>query len=159
MNTAALAQLRAKKQYEKQIDSLSNTKHSLEALSIALENTVMNVETFKVQSKAVSTLKTLTKSVDSDKVEDLADAMADAIEQSNEIAEAISRPGREAIDDVSQSQSFLSFNQLLTFSCFNAELFDVNRTSYWQSSMPCSKRSCSCKEELRRLSCKSQVPQ
>ncbi|XP_056008734.1 charged multivesicular body protein 4b-like isoform X1 [Ostrea edulis] len=88
----ALAALKRKKRYEKQLQQIDGTLSTIEFQREALENASTNTEVLKVMGSAAKALKGAHNNMDVDKVHDLMDEVAEQQEIAQEISEAISNP-------------------------------------------------------------------
>nr|AAS59855.1 KOG1656-like protein [Ornithodoros moubata] len=89
---AALAALKRKRRYEKQLAQIDGTLTTIEYQREALENANTNTEVLKIMSLAAKALKNAHENMDVDKVHDLMDEVQEQQEIANEISEAISNP-------------------------------------------------------------------
>lgn len=89
---AALAALKRKKRFEKQLQQIDGTLTTIEFQREALENASTNTEVLKVMGVAAKALKGAHNNLDVDKVHDLMDEVAEQQEIANEISDAISNP-------------------------------------------------------------------
>lgn len=90
--------LKRKKQYEKEVERLSNTRFALEQQVLALENASLNVETFKSLKSGAQTLSYLHKKVDANSIDDAMDSVREQLDIAEEIAEAIAQPFSNATE-------------------------------------------------------------
>ncbi|XP_061188546.1 charged multivesicular body protein 4b-like [Saccostrea echinata] len=88
----ALAALKRKKRYEKQLQQIDGTLSTIEFQREALENASTNTEVLKVMGSAAKALKGAHNNMDVDKVHDLMDEVAEQQEIAQEISDAISNP-------------------------------------------------------------------
>ncbi|KAK3085589.1 hypothetical protein FSP39_005777 [Pinctada imbricata] len=88
----ALAALKRKKRYEKQLAQIDGTLSTIEYQREALENASTNTEVLNVMGAAAKALKGAHNNLDVDKVHDLMDDVAEQQEIASEISEAISNP-------------------------------------------------------------------
>ncbi|XP_029824226.2 charged multivesicular body protein 4b [Ixodes scapularis] len=99
---AALAALKRKRRYEKQLAQIDGTLTTIEFQREALENANTNTEVLKIMGLAAKALKNAHENMDVDKVHDLMDEVQEQQEIANEISEAISNPvgfGTDVDDD------------------------------------------------------------
>ncbi|XP_055343759.1 charged multivesicular body protein 4b-like [Paramacrobiotus metropolitanus] len=89
---AAIAALKRKKRYEKQLQQIDGTLSTIEFQREALENANTNTEVLKIMGVAAKALKSAHQNMDVDQVHDLMDEVAEQQEIANEISEAISHP-------------------------------------------------------------------
>uniref|UniRef100_A0A131XVE6 Putative glucose derepression and pre-vacuolar endosome protein n=1 Tax=Ixodes ricinus TaxID=34613 RepID=A0A131XVE6_IXORI len=89
---AALAALKRKRRYEKQLAQIDGTLTTIEFQREALENANTNTEVLKIMGLAAKALKNAHENMDVDKVHDLMDEVQEQQEIANEISEAISNP-------------------------------------------------------------------
>ncbi|KAK8787453.1 hypothetical protein V5799_022770, partial [Amblyomma americanum] len=100
---AALAALKRKRRYEKQLAQIDGTLTTIEYQREALENASTNTEVLKIMSLAAKALKNAHENIvspfdvlfscrDVDKVHDLMDEVQEQQEIASEISEAISNP-------------------------------------------------------------------
>lgn len=90
--SAALAALKRKRRYEKQLAQIDGTLTTIEFQREALENANTNTEVLKIMGLAAKALKNAHENMDVDKVHDLMDEVQEQQEIANEISEAISNP-------------------------------------------------------------------
>ncbi|KAK3581217.1 hypothetical protein CHS0354_024760 [Potamilus streckersoni] len=88
----ALAALKRKKRYEKQLQQIDGTLTTIEFQREALENASTNTEVLKAMGSAATALKSAHNNMDVDKVHDLMDDVAEQQEIAQEISDAISNP-------------------------------------------------------------------
>jgi len=88
----ALAALKRKKRYEKQLQQIDGTLSTIEFQREALENASTNTEVLKVMGDSAKALKQAHKNMDVDQVHDMMDDIAEQQEVANKISEAISNP-------------------------------------------------------------------
>lgn len=96
--TAALAALRRKKQYEKDLEKLQGQITSMEQQLSAVESANLNFETMKVMQQGASALKSIHNGMDMDKLDSTMDDIRDQVALNEEISDAISRPLQETDD-------------------------------------------------------------
>lgn len=89
---AALAALKRKRRYEKQLTQIDGTLTTIEFQREALENANTNTEVLKIMGLAAKALKNAHENMDVDKVHDLMDEVQEQQEIANEISDAISNP-------------------------------------------------------------------
>ena len=87
---SALASLKKKKMYEKQITMIDSTMFNLEAQKINLENSQIQKSAIDSLSRVNSVMKDST--MNADKVEKIMDDLQDAVDQQQEISDALTRP-------------------------------------------------------------------
>lgn len=85
----ALASLKKKKMYEKEVSTIESMMFNLEMQKINLENSQIQKKTIDSLSQANSVMK---NTMTSDKVESMMDELQDAVDQQQEISDALSRP-------------------------------------------------------------------
>jgi len=98
----ALAALKRKKRFEKQLQQIDGTLTTIEFQREALENANTNTEVLKIMGQAAKALKNSHQDMDVDKVHELMDEVQEQQEMANEISEAISNPvgfGTDVDDD------------------------------------------------------------
>jgi len=100
----ALQCIKKKKMYEKQIESLVNTKMTLENQKMTMEVMNINRETLAAQQAAAKAMQDQTKAMGGvEKVEDIMDQVEDGMQDAQEIQDAMGReigmPGLDADDD------------------------------------------------------------
>ncbi|XP_064466784.1 charged multivesicular body protein 4b-like [Ornithodoros turicata] len=95
---AALAALKRKRRYEKQLAQIDGMLTTIEYQREALENANTNTEVLKIMSLAAKALKNAHEDMDVDKVHDLMDEVQEQQEIANEISEAISNPVGFGVD-------------------------------------------------------------
>uniref|UniRef100_A0A1I7YFR1 Charged multivesicular body protein 4b n=1 Tax=Steinernema glaseri TaxID=37863 RepID=A0A1I7YFR1_9BILA len=95
---AALQALKRKKHFESQLNQLDNQILTIETQRQTLENASTNAEILKIMGLAAKSLKKAHKEMDVDEVHDLMEDIAEQQEVANEVAEAISSPGRFGSD-------------------------------------------------------------
>jgi len=88
----ALAALKRKKRYEKQLQQIDGTLTTIEFQREALENANTNTEVLSIMGEAANALKVAHKNMDVDNVHALMDDIQEQQEIANEISEAISNP-------------------------------------------------------------------
>jgi len=88
----ALAALKRKKRFEKQLGQIDGTLTTIEYQREALENANTNTEVLKIMGDAAKALKNAHQNMDVDKVHELMDEVQEQQEIANEIGEAISNP-------------------------------------------------------------------
>jgi len=88
----ALAALKRKKRYEKQLQQIDGTLTTIEFQREALENANTNTEVLSIMGEAANALKVAHKNMDVDKVHDLMDDIQEQQEIASEISDAISNP-------------------------------------------------------------------
>jgi len=88
----ALAALKRKKRYEKQLQQLDGTLTTLEQQREALESANTNTAVFQTMNVAAKALKKAHDDMDIDKVHDMMDDIAEQQDVAREISEAISNP-------------------------------------------------------------------
>merc|ERR1711977_310088 len=98
----ALAALKRKKRYEKQLQQLDGTLTTLEQQREALESANTNTAVLRTMNAAAKALKKSHADMDIDQVHDMMDDIAEQQDVAREISEAISNPvafGQEFDDD------------------------------------------------------------
>jgi len=98
----ALAALKRKKRYEKQLEQIDGTLTTLEFQKEALENAGTNAEVMKVMGYAAKAMKAAHNNMDLDQVEELMDDVREQQQIAEEISNAISSPvafGQDVDDD------------------------------------------------------------
>merc|ERR1712066_1095908 len=98
----ALAALKRKKRYEKQLQQLDGTLTTLEQQREALESANTNTAVLQTMNAAAKALKKSHADMDIDQVHDMMDDIAEQQDVAREISEAISNPvafGQEFDDD------------------------------------------------------------
>jgi len=88
----ALAALKRKKRYEKQLEQIDGTLSTLEYQREALENANTNAEVLKIMGYAAKALKGAHNDMDIDKVEDLVEDVKEQQQLAEEISNVISNP-------------------------------------------------------------------
>eukprot|EP01083_Nonionella_stella_P093513 262116_1 len=94
----ALFQLKKKKEYEKQLESIQSDKLNLETQIMALEDATLNAETFKSMKTSANAMKCTIKEADLDKADELMEDINEAMNV-NEMNEAMSQPLGVMMDD------------------------------------------------------------
>ncbi|ESO01975.1 hypothetical protein HELRODRAFT_155763 [Helobdella robusta] len=89
---AAIAALKRKKRFEKQLQQVDGTLSTIEFQRDALENASTNTEVLKVMGDAAKALKSAHSHMNVDDVHNLMDDVAEQQEIANEISNAISNP-------------------------------------------------------------------
>lgn len=88
----AMEVLKRKRMYEQQRDMVAGQQFNIDQASFGIESAKANVQTVAAMKSATTQLKaTLKNDLDIDAVEDLADDMAEMMEDFNEINEALGR--------------------------------------------------------------------
>ncbi|CAF4942334.1 charged multivesicular body protein 4c [Pieris napi] len=87
---AAIAALKRKKRYEKQLIQIDGTLTQIEAQREALEGATTNAQVLNTMRDAANAMKLAHKDIDVDKVHDIMDDIAEQHDISREITEAIS---------------------------------------------------------------------
>ncbi|CAH2098454.1 unnamed protein product [Euphydryas editha] len=87
---AAIAALKRKKRYEKQLNQIDNTLTQIEAQREALEGANTNTQVLNTMKEAALAMKLAHKDIDVDKVHDIMDDIAEQHDISREITDAIS---------------------------------------------------------------------
>lgn len=87
----ALRVLKQKKQYENQLDGLRNQSFNMEQANYAAQSMKDTQATVAAMRDGVGQMKKEFKKVNIDDIEDLQDDMADMLEQSDEVQEALGR--------------------------------------------------------------------
>eukprot|EP01083_Nonionella_stella_P279094 949388_1 len=95
----ALFQLKKKKEYEKQLESIQSDKLNLETQIMALEDATLNAETFKSMKTSANAMKCTIKEADLDKADELMEDINEAMDQVNEMNEAMRQPLGHVMDD------------------------------------------------------------
>ncbi|KAL5292103.1 CHMP5 family protein [Megaselia abdita] len=96
----AMRILKQRKQYEQQLESLRNQSFNMEQANYAHQTLKDTQATVAAMSDGVKQMKKEFKNIDIDKIEDIHDDMADMLEQSEEVQEALGRTyGMPDIDD------------------------------------------------------------
>merc|ERR1711963_965925 len=98
----ALAALKRKKRYEKQLQQIDGTLTTIEQQREALEGANTNTAVLQTMGEAAKALKRAHADMDVDKVHDMMDDIAEQQDVAKEISEAISNPvafGQEFDDD------------------------------------------------------------
>jgi charged multivesicular body protein 4 len=88
----ALAALKRKKRYEKQLQQIDGTLSTIEFQREALENASTNTEVLRVMGDAAKALKSQHANMNVDDIHNLMDDVAEQQEIADEIANAISNP-------------------------------------------------------------------
>ncbi|CAK1547614.1 unnamed protein product [Leptosia nina] len=88
---AAIAALKRKKRYEKQLTQIDGTLTQIEAQREALEGATTNAQVLNTMKDAANAMKLAHKDIDVDKVHDIMDDIAEQHDISREITEAISQ--------------------------------------------------------------------
>eukprot|EP00980_Cylindrotheca_fusiformis_P005742 scaffold1194_cov127-Cylindrotheca_fusiformis.AAC.19 len=88
----AMEVLKRKRMYEQQRDTLAGQQFNIDQASFGLESAKANIETVAAMKHANTELKrTMKKDLNIDEVEDIADDMAELMEDFNEINDALGR--------------------------------------------------------------------
>ncbi|XP_046972496.1 charged multivesicular body protein 4c [Vanessa cardui] len=87
---AAIAALKRKKRYEKQLTQIDGTLTQIEAQREALEGANTNAQVLNTMKEAANAMKLAHKDIDVDKVHDIMDDIAEQHDISREITDAIS---------------------------------------------------------------------
>ncbi|XP_034826267.1 charged multivesicular body protein 4 [Maniola hyperantus] len=87
---AAIAALKRKKRYEKQLNQIDGTLTQIEAQREALEGATTNAQVLNTMKDAANAMKLAHKDIDVDKVHDIMDDIAEQHDISREITDAIS---------------------------------------------------------------------
>ncbi|XP_045762400.1 charged multivesicular body protein 4b [Maniola jurtina] len=87
---AAIAALKRKKRYEKQLNQIDGTLTQIEAQREALEGANTNAQVLNTMRDAANAMKLAHKDIDVDKVHDIMDDIAEQHDISREITDAIS---------------------------------------------------------------------
>mmetsp|Transcript_713 Transcript_713/g.1917 ORF Transcript_713/g.1917 Transcript_713/m.1917 type:complete len:233 (+) Transcript_713:151-849(+) len=100
----ALQCIKRKKMYEKQLESLSNTKMTLENQKLTMEQMKINAGMLEAQKLAAQAMQEETKKMGGvDKVEEIMDQVEDGLQDAAEIQDALGRqvdmPGVDADED------------------------------------------------------------
>jgi len=98
----AIAALKRKKRYEKQLQQIDGTLSTIEMQREALESANTNTNVLQTMGEAAKALKRAHQDMDVDKVHDMMDDIADQQDVAREISEAISNPvafGQDVDDD------------------------------------------------------------
>lgn len=96
----ALRILKQKKQYEQQIEGLRNQSFNMEQANFAAQSLKDTQATVAAMKDGVTQMKKEFKKINIEHIEDLQDDMADMLEQSDEVQEAMGRSyGMPEIDD------------------------------------------------------------
>eukprot|EP00633_Aureoumbra_lagunensis_P003132 CAMPEP_0197287402 /NCGR_PEP_ID=MMETSP0890-20130614/3705_1 /TAXON_ID=44058 ORGANISM="Aureoumbra lagunensis, Strain CCMP1510" /NCGR_SAMPLE_ID=MMETSP0890 /ASSEMBLY_ACC=CAM_ASM_000533 /LENGTH=151 /DNA_ID=CAMNT_0042756987 /DNA_START=318 /DNA_END=773 /DNA_ORIENTATION=- len=85
--------------YEGEIEKINGARLTLEQQMIAIEGTVTNSETVKAMTAGKDAMAKARAGVTVDDVGELMDDITDEVEQANDIAEAISAPANQVLDD------------------------------------------------------------
>ncbi|GAV04468.1 hypothetical protein RvY_14739-2 [Ramazzottius varieornatus] len=88
----AIAALKRKKRFEKQLAQIDGTLSTIEFQREALENANTNTEVLKIMGVASKSLKAAHQNLNVDEVHDIMDDLSEQQEVSQEISEAISNP-------------------------------------------------------------------
>lgn len=95
----ALFELKRKKMFESELQKLQGARITLDSQIIALEGSVINLETVRAMKVGADAMKKIHGNLDADKVEDLMDSIQEQKDMQDAISEAISKPGMEMFDD------------------------------------------------------------
>jgi len=95
----ALHQLKIKKGYEKQLDSIQGKKLNLETQIMALEDAHLNKETLKAMKGSANAMKATVKESDLDKVDEVMEDLTDAQDTINEMNDALAQPIGQDFDE------------------------------------------------------------
>lgn len=95
----ALYCLKRKKMYEAEIEKIQGARLTLEQQMIAIEGTVTNTETVNAMKTGQAAMAAARSNVDADTVGDLMDDIKDEMDQADEIANAISAPANDILND------------------------------------------------------------
>lgn len=87
---AAIAALKRKKRYEKQLEQIDGTLSQIEAQREALEGANTNTQVLNTMKDAAAAMRLAHKDIDVDKVHDIMDDIAEQHDISREITDAIS---------------------------------------------------------------------
>lgn len=134
----ALEVLKRKKMYEKQRDMVAGQQFNIDQASFGIESAKANVQTITAMKGANQELKrTMKKDLNIDDVEDLADDMAELMEDFNEINEALGR-NFSTPDDIDEADLDAEL-ELLEDEMFdeeNAEALDATPSYLQTNEMP-----------------------
>ena len=95
----ALLLLKKKKMYEKEIIKIEGSQMNIEQQIITIEGMCTNKLVFDNLKNTKNCIKTFHNTMDIEEVEDLHDDLNEAMENSNEISELMSRPIGEDFDE------------------------------------------------------------
>lgn len=87
----ALRVLKQRKQYESQAENLRNQSFNMEQASYAVQSLKDTQSTVVAMKTGMKQMKKEFKNINIDEIEDFQDEMADMLEQSNEVQEALGR--------------------------------------------------------------------
>jgi charged multivesicular body protein 4 len=97
---AALLCLKRKKIFEGEIEKLNAQMMNVQTMSMKLESTVIDMETFKAQQEGAKAMKNIFKSTNVDKIDVEMEKVRDTMEDAREISDAISQPlGTDVFDE------------------------------------------------------------
>jgi len=97
---AALMCLKRKKTYEQQIEKLSGARMTIESQVMALEGASVSLEAMNAMKMGATSMKTIHKDINIDKVDDTMDEIREQMDIANEINDAIATPlGGEVFDE------------------------------------------------------------
>lgn len=88
----ALAHLKRKKMYAKEIEKINGAVINLEQQTMAIESTSVTADIVKAMETGKNALNTITQSVDVDKIENLQDDIREQMQQSEEIDQVLGAP-------------------------------------------------------------------
>uniref|UniRef100_A0A7S2SLG1 Uncharacterized protein n=1 Tax=Mucochytrium quahogii TaxID=96639 RepID=A0A7S2SLG1_9STRA len=95
----ALAHLKRKKMYEKEVDKIGNATLNLEQQCMALESTAVTKDIVDAMKQGKTAMQTVTAGLDADAVADLQDDIAELQQDQQAIDEAISTPITFGMDE------------------------------------------------------------
>lgn len=95
----ALFELKRKKMFEKELDAIQGKKMNLEQQIMALEQGHSNQQVFSAMSTGAKALQQINHAADIDKIEETMDDITEAMQQADELSNAISAPIGGVIDN------------------------------------------------------------
>lgn len=95
----ALAALRKKKQFEKQLETTEGQQEQLQRQLYAIEDSKVNAEMLRTMAKGAAAMKDIHGNLNIDKVDSTMDDIRDQIALGNELSEAMTRPLGNELDE------------------------------------------------------------
>merc|ERR1719326_2162804 len=98
--------MKRKKMFEKQMDTIANTKPTLEQQQMTLESMTLNEAILSTQQEAATAIKKSTAAMGGvDKVDEVMDEIEDGLVEADEMANAMSRNvANPALDDLDEDE-------------------------------------------------------
>eukprot|EP01012_Entosiphon_sulcatum_P004571 TRINITY_DN1183_c0_g1_i1.p2 TRINITY_DN1183_c0_g1~~TRINITY_DN1183_c0_g1_i1.p2 ORF type:complete len:219 (-),score=66.21 TRINITY_DN1183_c0_g1_i1:333-989(-) len=90
--TAAMTCLKRKKAYEDQLTKLGQQRSNIEAMQMKLEEATMHVEVLNATKAGAKAIKQVYGNLTPDRIDRDMDSIHDAMDQANDIADALSQP-------------------------------------------------------------------